>query len=40
METKKKNPWLIHLNGVRKKNPNMKFSAVMKLAKKDYIKKK
>jgi len=38
MITKKKNPWIAHILSVKKQNPNMKLSAIMKLAKKSYKK--
>jgi len=36
MAKKKVNPWLVHLMAEKKKHPDKKFSAVMKLAKKSY----
>lgn len=34
----KKNPWLVHLNSVRKDNPKKSLADAMKLAKKSYKK--
>jgi len=40
MVKKKKttNPWLVHVKDFREKNPKMKFSDVLKKAKKTYTK--
>jgi len=34
----KVNPWLLHVKETKKKNPKMKFSEVLKEAKKSYTK--
>lgn len=36
--TKKKNRWLTHVDQVRQKNPSMKYSDILKLASKTYVK--
>jgi hypothetical protein len=37
-ETKKENPWLIHVKKVMKENPNKKFKEILIMAKKTYKK--